>query len=60
MKRDHAHAKNMECSMEYEQLSLFNSMATTQLVGELLTSEREPRNAVGTYCGSKGGQFIGC
>ena len=46
--------------MEYEQLSLFNSMATTQLVGELLTSEREPRNAVGTYCGSKGGQFIGC
>ena len=28
-------------------------------IGELLTRETKPRKVVGTYCGSKDGQFIG-
>jgi len=37
--------------MKYKQLAGF---AFVNTVGKLLTCEREPRNAVGTFCGSKG------
>ena len=39
-------------------VSLLRSWLTAA-VGELLTCEGEPKNAVGTYCGSKDRQFIG-
>ena len=35
-------------------------MATTQLVGKLLKCEREPKNTVGTYCGSIGNLAESC
>ena len=48
LEQAYAHQENME----YEQLIVFVAMYHTA-VGKLLAWEREPRNAVGMYCGSK-------
>ena len=50
LERDNACQENVE----YKQFAAFVATA----VGELLAREREPKNAVGMYCGSEDRWFI--
>ena len=50
--QDYTHQENTK----FKQLAAL--VTTMQLFGELHTCEREAKNALGTYCGSKDRQFI--